>query len=335
MHTILSSFIGIALSLLTVVLGNPSITAAEPPIVDLAFSKNATQVVAISQSGITEYSWPELEPIESTETLAASETVRSYLQTPQTIHFSRFHNQVAIAGGPAGEAGVCVCFSLPNWQLAAYHELHSDSVMAAQWADEGTLLQASMDREISLISNSESPLRLAGHSKGVTALCTVNGEYLISGGVDRTIRVWNLKSRRLERSLNHHAGAITSLAALPKSQNLPLIASASEDRTVRFWQPTIGRLVRFTQLSAEPLRIAWRTKQASDESSHLIAACDDGTVRLIDSQTAKIIKTINVGLPWIFSMAVHPTDDSIVLGGNSGQLIRVRINSNESFPNKK
>ena len=36
-----------------------------------------------------------------------------------------------------------------------------------------------------------------------------------------------------------------------------MVASASADRTIRIWQPTIGRLVRYVRLEAEPLSIAW------------------------------------------------------------------------------
>ena len=58
---------------------------------------------------------------------------------------------------------------------------------------------------------------------------------------------------------------ITSIAFDPDGKSvlrpgdhvLPMVASASEDKTVRLWQPTIGRMVRFSKLKSEPLDADW------------------------------------------------------------------------------
>ena len=44
-----------------------------------------------------------------------------------------------------------------------------------------------------------------------------------------------------------------SLAIMRRSY----LASASVDKTVRLWQPSIGRLVRFARLPVEPTSLAW------------------------------------------------------------------------------
>ena len=62
-----------------------------------------------------------------------------------------------------------------------------------------------------------------------------------------------------------------------------MVASAAGDRTIRFWQPTIGRVVRYVRLESAPLDIAWL-----NDESHSAAACVDGHVRIIDADTVEV-----------------------------------------------
>ena len=315
--------------LLLLLLAPSYLHATDAPVLDLEFTREGNYLIAISQSGLTVYRWPELTLAKSESIEQASRLVSSVLDTPQDLHVSKYHDMITISGGPATEAGVSLSFSLPSWELKTRQQFHEDSVMATQWIDATRLLSAGMDSQISLWSpeNPASSSLLSGHSKGVTAICTISDQYAVSGGLDQTIRLWNLKTLQLERSFNHHAGSITALALQSDSGSLPLVASASEDQTVRFWQPTIGRLVRFAQLDATPLKIVWQINPEPNEKKHLIAACDDGLIRIIDSQTASVIRTIESGLTWIYSLAIHPKDEVILVGGDSNQIIRLEMNT--------
>ena len=73
------------------------------------------------------------------------------------------------------------------------------------------------------------------------------------------------------RILDNHTGTIRDLATRPGDHAVPYLASASADKTVRIWQPSIGRLVRFVRLPAEPLAIAW-----TSDGKRLAASCIDG-----------------------------------------------------------
>ena len=161
--------------------------------------------------------------------------------------------------------------------------------------------------------------RLKGHSRGVSALCFLDdNETLISTGVDQNVRVWNLTTGELIRSLNNHTLPAHDLARRPNQTGLPMVASASDDRTVRFWQPTIGRMVKFARLKAAPLNVAWLNNGAT-----IVAACADGTIRLIDPDSVEITREIPALKGWAYALAVHPTDGSIVVGGPNAQVKRL------------
>lgn len=311
---------------------NPEVSAveqdvAEAPILSLAFSPDADNLIAISQAGLKVYRWPSLDLIYRNEVEAASELIVNKVETPHTVSFSPLSNILTIAGGIASQNGAFVSFSWPDFQPLQYSMSHQDSVMETRWLDGKHLVTASMDGEIQIREaiNPSSPLKLIGHSKGVTSICVADDQHLISGGVDSTLRVWNLETYKLERTLNQHSGVITDLAPSPLPSTHPVIASASEDHSVRFWQPTIGRLIRFTKLNSTPLRIAWVVKKDLAPTNLLIAACSDGTLRIIDPQNATVIKQMETGLQRIFSLAIHPSDYSAVVGGDRGQIMRIKL----------
>ena len=74
-----------------------------------------------------------------------------------------------------------------------------------------------------------------GHSHGVWSVAYApDGQTIVSGGVDRYVRVWDIETGRLLRSLRGHTADIRALVFTPDGRTL---ASGSEDRTIRLWNP--------------------------------------------------------------------------------------------------
>ena len=77
-----------------------------------------------------------------------------------------------------------------------------------------------------------------GHSHGVWAVAYApDGQTIVSGGVDRYVRIWDIETGRLLRSLRGHTADIRALVFTPDGRTL---ASGSEDRTIRLWNPKTG-----------------------------------------------------------------------------------------------
>lgn len=71
-----------------------------------------------------------------------------------------------------------------------------------------------------------------GHRGAVTAMTvSPGGQTLLTGSVDKTIRVWDLGARALRSALEGHTSAINSLA----TDNGRRIVSGSQDRSIRIW----------------------------------------------------------------------------------------------------
>ena len=301
-------------------------SAATPPITSVAFAPDGKQLVTVSQVGITVYQWP---------TLQAVATYKSKSPNLHDLSFSPDGKRLAVAGGTPADSGSVEIFSWPQMKPLHAQDRHSDSATNVVWIDNDTIASSSLDHEIVVwdLSDTENSPKvsrvLKGHSRGVTALCPLAAnDILISAGIDQSLRVWRLSTGELIRSLSIHTLPVTDLAVRPGDHALPMVASASRDRTVRFWQPTIGRMVRFARLPSTPLAISW-----NQDGSLILAGCEDGKVRSIDPDTVEIVDTQQGTKTWAYALAVHPSENVPVVGQANGELNRYASDDvNSSLP---
>jgi len=296
-----------------------SLTAAEPPVVALAFAPGGNSVVAGSQAGLRELSWPDLKPVRNLAT--------SLIQV-QDLTFSPDGNWLAASGGAPAETGVVELLAWPAAKADRVFNEHRDCVLDVAWAGDSQLLTASLDHTAMLLDarSGQAVQRFQGHSRGVTSVCYLQpSRTLITSSIDETLRVWNIDRSQVVRSLNNHTRPIHAMAVRPRTEGLPMIASVSADQTVRLWQPTIGRMVRFLRLDTTPLAVAWLP-----DGSHLVVTATDGHVRLIDPDTVQVIQDVAAIDGWAYSLAIHPHDGKAVVGGQGGRLRSVALGPESS-----
>ena len=74
---------------------------------------------------------------------------------------------------------------------------------------------------------------LKGHNGYISSLCEINGNKLISGSFDKTIKVWKINNNTLTlmNTLDGHNDSVYQVISLANN----IIASGSNDYTVRIW----------------------------------------------------------------------------------------------------
>lgn len=287
---------------------------AEPPVTAAAFSPDGESVVVGSQSGLKVYAWPEL-------------TEQSMLNTDLAhVHdlvFSPAGKRLAAVGGRPAEDGNLELFAWPEAERDCQRTIGEDLLYRVAWQAGGEMLAvAGPDHGITLLDRSANIVQqLEGHSQDVMTVAFLPDGHFISGSRDNTIRVWRQPTNELIRTLNNHTNEILDIAVRPGSTEPPyVIASSSVDRTVRFWWPVRGRLMRFAKLPSPALDIEW-----TPDGTSLIAACADGHVRTIDPDSVQITRDVEVGAGWLHTLAIAPDGASAFVGGSSGLMRAVKI----------
>jgi WD40 repeat protein len=243
------------------------------------------------------------------------------------LAFSPDGKVLAVGGGhPAVEGGVEL-YRWPEKELIRRVNPHDDVVYAVAWRPDGReVILASGDHRLSVVGVSldTSARYLEGHSRAVLTVAYLpNDASSLSGGVDGTIRVWDISRGATLRTLANHTRTVTDLKVRPSDDSQPnsMIVSAGEDRTVRFWQPTIGRLVRFARLDSPALALAW-----SHDGQLVWAACRDGRVRAVDPSGAAVVKELPAVDGVAYAIAIAP-GENLLVGGSDGQLRRIAVMS--------
>lgn len=286
-------------------------THAAPPITAAAFAPDGEQVVTGSQAGIEVRSWPELQ------TVAA---IPTELRHVHDLAISPDGRMLLAAGGAPAETGIVEVLSWPDGKCVRRVTGHADVIYRVAWSPDGSQwAAASADGRCGVFASETGRLlaRYEGHSRPVLAIAWLHdGRTIVSAGVDQTLRLWESATGRHLRTLDNHVGTINDLAVRPAQQaDAPVVvASVSDDRTVRLWQPTIGRLMRFARLPSVPRVVAW-----SKDGRQLLVGCNDGGLRTLDADTVETVAGQRGLSGRIFTIAVNPTGQELLLAGEGGE----------------
>jgi WD40 repeat protein len=123
------------------------------------------------------------------------------------------------------------------------------------------------------------PIDLIGHTNVVMATAfTSDGQRLVSGGWDNTIKVWSVERASEEATLRGHTNWISSLAT---SSNGRYLASGSGDFTVKLWDlASLAEIKTFRGHTASVNSVA-----LSADGTVLVSASSDHTARIWDPKS--------------------------------------------------
>lgn len=280
----------------------------------MALAPHGGSVVVGSQEGIRVLSWPELQGKRRIN--PASDHVHDLAFSPSGL-------LLAAAGGRPGEYGEITVYRWPQGSRVTSTLEHDDEVYGITWLSENRLATGAADNTLRTWTMEVDTIRMdaryEGHSRRILAVAYLpEPGLLLSAAVDQSVRVWNAAEPKLVRSLGNHTDVVNDLAVQPRPQGLALVASCSRDRTLRLWQPQIGRLVRFSRLDTRPISVAW-----SNDGRLLAATCTDGSIRIVDPITVKEIARQPLSDRWVQEVTAGPDPNEFIVGLPNGQVRRV------------
>jgi WD40 repeat protein len=205
-----------------------------------------------------------------------------------------------------------------------------DLVTSVAFSPDGSrVAAASADRSARLFTihdngrRLDESARLVGHGGPVLAIAfSPDGKTIVTVSADRTVKVWSQGDGKLLRTLGNHTATVQSLAIRPAK--VPPVegvtpfscATGGEDRTVRVWQPAIGRMVRIVRHhEGRVLALGY-----APDGARLFSAGAEGVVRIIDADSDAILSEWAAHDDWVHALAVNPDGKWLATGDWAGNV---------------
>ncbi|WP_017303120.1 WD40 repeat domain-containing protein [Spirulina subsalsa] len=145
-----------------------------------------------------------------------------------------------------------------------------------------------------------------------TVRFTPDGQRLITGGEDGTVKLWT-RWGELQGILTRHPDAVRWVAVHPQGN---LIASASRDGTIRLVSLTGEVVQTLTGHSGPVSYVAF-----SPDGQGLASAGDDKTIRLWEVGTGELQQTLTEHQDWVFAVNFSPDGQGLVSGSKDGRIL--------------
>lgn len=178
-----------------------------------------------------------------------------------------------------------------------------------------TLLPSESDIEgvPDLSHNSEEKFSLAntltGHRWWVRSVAiSSDGETLVSGSRDQTIKIWNLKTETLVNTLTGHDLWVRSVAISPDGQS---IVSGSYDNTIKIWNLNTGELLNSLTGHGDAI---WSVAISPDGQT-LVSGSQDDTIKVWNLKTGELLNSLLANSNGVAAIGISPDGQTVVSGG--------------------
>jgi WD40 repeat protein len=152
-----------------------------------------------------------------------------------------------------------------------------------------------------------------GHAGWVNSVAiSADGRRALSGSYDKTLKLWDIETRREIRSFLGHAGGVNSVAISADGRRA---LSGSYDKTLKLWDIETGREIRSFPCHADRVR----SVAISADGRRALSGSDDNTLKLWDIETGKMLAEFSGDGP-ITAVALAGDGWTIVAGEVSGRV---------------
>jgi hypothetical protein len=264
--------------------------------------------------------------------------IRTRAERANDMVFLRDGQTLAVAGGRPGQEGDVRLYWIPRKFKANEVEtidatgLKSEAMVRelVQTDDEMLCLALSPDGKRLAAGGTDRLIRLwdlenrdahsipaiENHSDWVLSLAfSPDGQRLLSGSRDRTAKVWSLQKKASELTFSDHQQPVHSVAAKPEGD---AFYSGGDDHLIRLVAPPLPGKQQRKPLGGFKLgvtRMAFRP-----ETSQLLAASADGTVRVINIENGSIVRQLTGNTEWVYALALSPNGKLAATGSWNGEV---------------
>jgi len=211
-----------------------------------------------------------------------------------------------------------------NWSLIQTYSQHSSQIFGLEWLDGDTLASSGLNDRIVKIWSVSTGQTKRTLSTGIAYVYTLkllsNRVHLCvgGGGAPYDLQIYNINDGAFVSSLQGHTSWIYDLVQLSSD----LLASASQDKTVRIWNLTTNAS-KFTLQG----HTNWVNSLRQVSAQVVASASQDATIRLwnVTSGLEMRVLTGHTGaIYWSLDMTIGGKEEAVVVVSGAGdQSIRV------------
>ena len=154
------------------------------------------------------------------------------------------------------------------------------------------------------------------HEMSVNSLAfSLDGQYIVSGSSDKTVKLWDVKNQVLLHTFDGHESGVNSVAFSPDAQ---YIVSGSSDNTVKLWDVENQVLLH----SFNDHKFLVNSVAFSPDGQYIVSGSSDNTIKLWDVKNKVLLHTFNGHEFGVNSVDFSP-DGQYIVSGSSDKTVKL------------
>ncbi|MCP4696951.1 MAG: TIR domain-containing protein [Gammaproteobacteria bacterium] len=156
--------------------------------------------------------------------------------------------------------------------------------------------------------------KLQGHTGWVNSVAvSPDGQWLVSGSKDKTVKLWDLASGECRAALQGHDDKVNAVAITLDGQR---VLSASNDKTIRVWDAHSGKELAVWRGHEAPVLAV----TVSPDGQRALSGCSDDSLKLWHTADGECLCTFSSHSIAVWCVAISPDGKQALSGSHDNTL---------------